>query len=94
MHGSFFDQFLGFFQALDPSIKRYAQTKRLLTGGSFGALKLFCNFARRGFSSARVSSRFVHLPSSKNDFAVADSRLFVWRSWSGPVKLTDTNDFS
>src|SRR5271166_594454 len=37
-----------FFQALDPSVKRYAQTKRLLTGSALAALKLLRNFTRGG----------------------------------------------
>jgi hypothetical protein len=48
LHGSFFDQFLGFFQALDPSIKRDAQTKRFLARSALAALKLFRNFTGTG----------------------------------------------
>ena len=47
--GSFFDRFPGVFQALDPSIKRYAQTKRLLARRSLGALKRLRDFAGAGF---------------------------------------------
>ena len=36
------------FQALDPSIKRYAQTKRLLARRSLGALKRLRDFAGAG----------------------------------------------
>ena len=46
--GSSLDQFLGFFQALDPSIKRYAQTKSFLARSALGALKLFRNFTGTG----------------------------------------------
>ena len=37
------------FQALDPSIKRYAQTKRLLARRSLGALKRLRDFASASF---------------------------------------------
>jgi hypothetical protein len=48
MNGSSFDQFARSTQALDPSVKRYAQTKRLLAGSPFGALKSLRNFTRAG----------------------------------------------
>jgi hypothetical protein len=38
-----------FFQALDPSIERYAQTKRLLARRSLGALKCLRDFTSAGF---------------------------------------------
>jgi hypothetical protein len=37
------------FPALDPGIKRYAQTKRLLARRSLGALKRLRDFASAGF---------------------------------------------
>ena len=37
-----------FFQALDPSVKRNAQTKRLLTGCPLGALKCLRDFTSAG----------------------------------------------
>jgi hypothetical protein len=37
-----------FFQTLDASVERYAQTKGLLTGSALAALKLLRNFARGG----------------------------------------------
>jgi hypothetical protein len=40
------------FQTLDASIERYAQTKRLLTGSPFGTLKLLRDFARGCFSTS------------------------------------------
>jgi len=40
------------FQALDPSIKRYAQTKRLLARRSLGALKRLRDFASAVFFRA------------------------------------------
>ena len=43
LHGSSFDD-SPVLQALDPSVKRYAQTKRLLTGSPFGALKCLRDF--------------------------------------------------
>ena len=43
-----------FTQALDPSVKRYAQTKRLLARRSLSALEFLCDFTRAGFLRASV----------------------------------------
>ena len=53
------------FQALDPSIKRYAQTKRLWRVAPSVRLSVFA-ILPAGFSSEPVTSRFAHLLSSKN----------------------------
>ena len=45
----FLTNFLGSFQALDPRIKRDAQTKSFLARSPLGALKRFRNFAGAGF---------------------------------------------
>ena len=60
LNGSPFDQFTRSTQALKPRVKRYAQTKRLLTSSAFGALKRFRDFAGAGsFPSERLQGPHI-----------------------------------
>jgi hypothetical protein len=60
LNGSSFDQFPRSAQTLKPSVKRYAQTERLLTSSAFGALKRFRDFAGAGsFPSERLQGPHI-----------------------------------
>ena len=60
LNGSSFFNSRVFTQALDPSVKRYAQTKRLLARRSLSALEFLCDFTCAGFfASQRLQSSHI-----------------------------------
>jgi len=60
LNGSSFINSRVFTRTLDPSVKRYAQTKRFLAGSALGALKLLRDFTSAGlFPSQRLQGSHI-----------------------------------